>query len=128
MLNALVDFIIGFLIGRSAVNSGRAARNSALAAERATWTEEMKRDYQAAAELPRWGAAVRLHRLRRHCRAVGLGHAVRLNAIFRINAKPPRRHGLTVAGRLHVAVRHPLRLAGEAVDASDQRAVRNDLR
>ena len=46
MLNALVDFIIGFLVGRSAVNSGRAARNSALAAERAAWTEAQKDAYQ----------------------------------------------------------------------------------
>jgi hypothetical protein len=45
-MNWLVDFIIGFLIGRSAVSNARTARNSALAAERAAWTEAQKLAFQ----------------------------------------------------------------------------------
>jgi hypothetical protein len=41
MLNALFDFFIGLWLGR-------AARNTALAAERAAWTENMKAKYQNA--------------------------------------------------------------------------------
>jgi hypothetical protein len=46
MLNALFEFVIGFIIGRTARNTALAARNTALAAERAAWTETMKADYQ----------------------------------------------------------------------------------
>ena len=40
-MNALFDFVLGFLIGRT-------ARNSAIAAERAAWSENMKAKYQNA--------------------------------------------------------------------------------
>lgn len=42
MPNAFVDFLLGWAVTSNAVNARRAARNTALAAERATWSEARK--------------------------------------------------------------------------------------
>ena len=46
MFAALFDFFLGWAITSSAINTGRTARASALAAERASWTESMKAEFQ----------------------------------------------------------------------------------
>jgi hypothetical protein len=45
-VNLLFDFVVGFIIGRTARNTALAVRNTALAADRAAWTEAQKADYQ----------------------------------------------------------------------------------
>jgi hypothetical protein len=42
MLPALFDFFVGLLAGRAVANTAQTARNSAIAAERALWTEAQK--------------------------------------------------------------------------------------
>jgi hypothetical protein len=50
MLSALFDFLIGFFATRTASNTARTARNTAIAAERAAWTEAQKVAYQRRQE------------------------------------------------------------------------------
>ena len=46
MLNVLLDFLVGFVVGRSARNSAQTARNSAEIAKFAAMTESQKAAYQ----------------------------------------------------------------------------------
>jgi hypothetical protein len=46
MVSALFDFIVGWVVTSSAINTRRAARASALVAERSAWTEAQKFDFQ----------------------------------------------------------------------------------
>jgi hypothetical protein len=67
-MNWLVNFVLGFLISRTAVSTSQTARNSARTAEKMLLTEAQKARARHLAGERRF----RLHRLRGYdCRAVG---------------------------------------------------------